>query len=251
MRNQIVKCDHCTLVYVTPRLTEMELSAHYESNYHKNKSTLDQLSRNKWQKAIDRLKRFKTSGNLLEVGCSTGNFLNIAKSTYNVKGVEIARWAVDHAKEQELDVDCGTLENSTISSSSFDVIASTEVIEHLHQPRCFFAECARILKPDGILFLTSGNIESVFAKIRKNRWWYLAPEIHLSYFSPKTLDFILKDNGFEVIEFSGNKGLSFMDIIELKKFYPTTKEWLKDLFARLHIGTVFMGSSISVYARKL
>src|SRR5207237_559742 len=48
-----------------------------------------------------------------------------------------------------------------IESESFDVIISTEVIEHLENPRAVFREFYRLLRPGGTLVLSTPNQESI------------------------------------------------------------------------------------------
>ncbi len=56
---------------------------------------------------------------------------------------------------------------STVSPSGkrFDAIAAIEIIEHLENPYLFLRECAKLLKPNGLLFITSPNVESITSRI--------------------------------------------------------------------------------------
>ena len=47
----------------------------------------------------------------------------------------------------------------------FDAIVAIEIIEHLENPYLFLRECAKLLKPDGLLFITSPNVESITSRI--------------------------------------------------------------------------------------
>ncbi len=56
---------------------------------------------------------------------------------------------------------------STVSQSGkqFDAIVAIEIIEHLENPYLFLRECAKLLKPNGLLFVTSPNVESITSRI--------------------------------------------------------------------------------------
>ncbi len=56
---------------------------------------------------------------------------------------------------------------STVSPSGkqFDAIVAIEIIEHLENPYLFLRECAKLLKPNGLLFITSPNVESITSRI--------------------------------------------------------------------------------------
>lgn len=51
-------------------------------------------------------------------------------------------------------------------AESFDAITSIEVVEHLENPRAFLRECSQLLRPGGLLFLTTPNFENVPARLR-------------------------------------------------------------------------------------
>ncbi len=56
---------------------------------------------------------------------------------------------------------------STVSPSGkrFDAIVAIEIIEHLENPYLFLRECAKLLKSNGLLFITSPNVESITSRI--------------------------------------------------------------------------------------
>jgi 2-polyprenyl-3-methyl-5-hydroxy-6-metoxy-1,4-benzoquinol methylase len=51
------------------------------------------------------------------------------------------------------------------SGKQFDAIVAIEIIEHLENPYLFLRECAKLLKPNGLLFVTSPNVESITSRI--------------------------------------------------------------------------------------
>jgi SAM-dependent methyltransferase len=53
-----------------------------------------------------------------------------------------------------------------LSGQRFPLITAVEVIEHLENPAHFLRECARLLTPDGVLIVTTPNIESMPARIK-------------------------------------------------------------------------------------
>ena len=57
-----------------------------------------------------------------------------------------------------------------------------------------------MLKPNGHLFITTGDIDSKLAKSQGSRWRMIHPPSHLQYFSKNTLTKLLNSKGFEVID---------------------------------------------------
>jgi 2-polyprenyl-3-methyl-5-hydroxy-6-metoxy-1,4-benzoquinol methylase len=68
----------------------------------------------------------------------------------------------------------------------FDVVTCIEVIEHIADPMSALREVSRLLAPGGVLFLTTGNARPHRGKL--DRWSYVRPDIHVSFFEPTTLE---------------------------------------------------------------
>src|SRR5205814_3600867 len=69
------------------------------------------------------VQRHERSGNLLDVGCHLGMFLEVAKEAgWDVTGLEPSRWSVEQARERGLDVRHGTLDSVQFEAESFDVV---------------------------------------------------------------------------------------------------------------------------------
>jgi SAM-dependent methyltransferase len=80
---------------------------------------------------------------------------------------------------------------------SFDVISCIEVIEHTLEPKEVVTEIARLLKPEGLLLLTTGNMHSPVARMRGFRFSYCVPEVHISLFNPRVLENVYRASGLE------------------------------------------------------
>ena len=80
---------------------------------------------------------------------------------------------------------------------SFDVITCIEVIEHTLEPKEVVTEISRLLKPEGVLLLTTGNMHSPVARLRGFHFSYCLPEVHISLFNPKLLENVYRACGLE------------------------------------------------------
>ena len=109
--------------------------------------------------AQDRLRilmKYCRAGDLLEIGCATGEFLHCAKEAgFKVMGVDSSKLFVEFATRRGLPVRSGRVEDLDFPSASFDAIAMFHLIEHVEQPRPFMAQLNRLLKHSGILLVVT------------------------------------------------------------------------------------------------
>jgi len=138
---------------------------------------------------------------LLDVGCAVGFLPELAKDLgYDAYGVEVSEHGARLANERLPGrVKAGTLQNAAYETASFDVVTSSDVIEHVPNPRDFLREVARITKPGGAVLLTTPDMNSLSARVFGKRWPNVKLE-HLWYFSRKGLTRLLDQQGFDVVE---------------------------------------------------
>ena len=106
-------------------------------------------------------------GKILEIGCSSGEFLaNLKKKGWQVKGLEISEKSAQKARDKGVDVTVHDANKKLpIEDNSFDVVVSGETIEHLFEDVDFLDECYRVLKKGGILIITTPNLTSLKNRI--------------------------------------------------------------------------------------
>lgn len=91
--------------------------------------------------------------------------------------------------------------------NKYDAVIAIEIIEHLENPFRFARECAKLLKPGGLLFLTSPNVESVYSRIiffytgRLNSFgaYETVRPAHITPIFKWKLDMLLDEAGFTAI----------------------------------------------------
>ncbi len=146
-------------------------------------------------------------GKLLDVGCSTGFFMLIAKKLgFEVYGMESSDKAVKVAKDKfKLNV-VEALSFDDLPQEyrgPYDVITAFEVLEHVQEPLSFLKDIFSLLKEVGILILSCPpfyKFENTAKGYRKFKWWYNDyPPHHVTRWKPWTLHYALKKAGFDEV----------------------------------------------------
>jgi len=140
-------------------------------------------------------------GNLLEVGCAYGLFLQQAKAHFDVHGVELVQEAVSYCHEHGLaNVKHGVLTKADLEKwGVMDVAVMLDVIEHLDNVAETVSMIAEHLRPGGSFIVTTGDWNSIVARLSGPRWRLMAPPLHLWYFTPRSLEKLGQRFGLEVI----------------------------------------------------
>lgn len=162
---------------------------------------------------LDRIAAQGGKGRLLDVGSALGTFLKIAESKgFAPEGVEISKFASDFAREKRgLKVFNGDLEQFGGKDASFDTITFWDSIEHVTHPLPNLRTARRLLRPGGVLLLTTDNFDCLIADVARLMYHgtggtityamervFIAP--NRSYFTEATMRNVLKRCGFRVIE---------------------------------------------------
>ena len=200
---RIVKCTQCGFVYAHPRIETQDVLSAYIHMHDENYIKEEVGRRASARIILNLLEKFcKDKGRLLDIGCSTGFLLNEAqKRGWEVAGVELSEWAAEYAKKNfHLNIYNTNLEKAGIPENSYDVVVMQDTIEHLLNPRGVLEEINRILKPGGILYVNTPDIESNSSRLLRAKWWGIN-QFHLYYFSRKTLTKLLTACGFKPFKY--------------------------------------------------
>jgi len=178
---------------------------------------------------------------ILDVGCGLGFLLSGIDDKHQKFGLEISKYAGEHAKKYANIYD-KPLEELNIAENSFDVVISHHVIEHVDNPEKFLIEISKILSPDGFLILSTPDFNCVCAKLFKENYRMLHDKTHVNLFSFESLKKMLSDFGFDIVE---------VDFPYFDTEYFNPKNILKMLdFMRAEISPACWGNFMTFYCKK-
>ncbi len=205
-----VTCRQCGFVYLNPQLRPEALADSYNDaevrRYFFEQLLLPFVERDQEPEFQSRLRRLTemTGTNdlrLLDVGCAAGKFLMMAQEAgFRAEGLELNAEYVEFIRvHRRVAVRQELLADAVYPEDSFDVVTLWDVLEHVPDPRTLTAEIARILKPGGIVALTTINHDCFNERILGKRWRYWMPPDHVCSFSPAVLRRVLEESGFHSI----------------------------------------------------
>lgn len=255
----IVQCSHCGLVYADPRPDDHDIVETYQAvqdPLYIEEREGRVLTFQRHLRPLENLTGSPNGRPLLDVGCYTGVFVEIAgQHGWDAWGLEPSYWGVEQAQARGLHVVQGMLETVDLPEGYFDVVTMWDVIEHLADPRSAVQLIHRILRPGGLLVAHTIDIDSLFARVMGARWPWLM-EMHLYYFSRRTLRAMLEQCGFEVLSdrpqgrylrlgYLMNRVGALMPVVGRPAEWVVTKLGLRGLAVPVNLGDLF-----TAYARK-
>jgi ubiquinone/menaquinone biosynthesis C-methylase UbiE len=173
---------------------------------------------------------------MLDIGCGDGHTLDLYKQQPGVEthGVDFNQSALALARNNGHSVYQGRFEDVELPTDYFDLVTATHVIEHVPDPMQFAKKAFAVLKPGGIFWLETPNIESLDARMfRQGNWGGYHFPRHWFFFSRKTMLQLSNQIGFqtELVDFVPNAIFWFwtMHSIFLQN-YPQARKFADTIF---------------------
>ena len=230
----VYRCLNCGVHFLHPQLTDGELNKLYGKSYYKSWGVADRVENESVKRMktdtfdlrLDLIADYKCAGNILDVGCATGYFLEAAaRRGFQVYGVELSDYSCAIAKRNFGDdrVYQGVLENCPFPEYHFDVIAMSDLLEHVRDPIKTLRTARRLLKKDGIIMIMTPDMDSLSRKVMQGKWTHYKAE-HFFYFNRRSMNYLADQSGFASEYFeTAKKSMNLEYIYTQFKAYP---HWL-------------------------
>ncbi|PTX97532.1 hypothetical protein DB346_21310 [Verrucomicrobia bacterium LW23] len=132
----------------------------------------------------------------LDFGCGNGGLVRHVQSAgadrWEIDGFEEG-WAAGFGRQNGIGI--LTREELDAKRGTYDLVTAIEVLEHTVDPHETLREIRAMLRPGGRFLFTTGNLAPYTSNIPA--WGYVRPEIHVSYYEPRSLARLLSETGFE------------------------------------------------------
>jgi SAM-dependent methyltransferase len=205
---EILACSDCGLAWWTPP-AGFRAEAVYDASYFEDAATsrgyddyaeLERSLRTTFARRVARLPRPGRDARLLDVGAAFGFAVEEAgRAGWRAFGLELSAAAAARAGRRAAGrIAVGSALHIPFPEAAFAAVTLWDVLEHLADPHAAAAELARVLAPGGVLALTTGDVESLAARLSGRRWHLFSLPEHLFFYSRRSLVRLLAAHGLRV-----------------------------------------------------
>lgn len=211
----IVRCPACTLLFRRDLPAQAELDEIYGLEYFQGDATgyLDyvgdaDLHRAAARNRLELLEGLVARGALLDVGAAAGFFVDEALARgWDARGIDVSQPMVEWGRRTlEVPLEQATLAEADVPDESLGALTMWDYIEHSLDPAADLRRARDLLRPGGVLALSTGDAATPVARLSGSRWHLLTPRHHNFFFTAATLTELLVRSGFEVVSLDHRGG---------------------------------------------
>jgi 2-polyprenyl-3-methyl-5-hydroxy-6-metoxy-1,4-benzoquinol methylase len=209
-------CLDCATIYMSPRPSPPVMADYYSNseNYDywaryifpaSEASRREKICKPWLERVVGICERHCIDrGVLLEVGPGFGTFASVATQSgafRKVLAVEPTPEMAEACRSRSVDVIEARIESVDPTIAQADVVVAFEVIEHLFDPGVFLRQCAKLLKPGGLLVVSCPNGLGFDIAMLREKALAVDAE-HVNLMNPRSLSHLMKNCEFDVLEAS-------------------------------------------------
>ncbi len=198
-----VRCQSCEMVFLNPVLKDAELSRYYQNNTaaqamaHVGEAD---FYRRIYSTGLDLMARHAAPGSVLDIGCSSGLFLDVARERgYKTFGIELNKAELEIALRKGHTV-WDTELRDVAASERFDAICMWDVFEHIKDGVDYLRQLAlRTRTTNSLVLMQIPSAASLAARVMREKCNVFDGIEHVNLYSPSTITQTAQRAGFDVI----------------------------------------------------
>lgn len=201
----VYQCPPCDTIYIYPLPSSCLVEELYNDSYEGATTGYFSKVTSKLRRCRRRMKTLvswvKSPKRFLDVGCNGGFGVEAARENgLEAVGIDLDAVSLAYAKKNypRGEYYHSPVERLPVSIEPFDIIYSSEVIEHVPNPHPFVEAISRLLKPGGIFYVTTPDIHHWRVPKNITGWETFCPPTHCLYYSRKSLRMLLERYGIKV-----------------------------------------------------
>jgi 2-polyprenyl-3-methyl-5-hydroxy-6-metoxy-1,4-benzoquinol methylase len=146
------------------------------------------------------LEKYMKPGRVLDVGAAAGFILKgLIEHGWDGLGLEPNASMVEYGRRQTgVNIEVSTLEQFR-SDERFDLVTMIQVLPHYYDLKRALKVADNLTKSSGYWLIETWNKDSFTARVMGKYWHEYSPPSVLHFFSPKTLQLLVRQYGFEEV----------------------------------------------------
>jgi SAM-dependent methyltransferase len=268
---EIVRCPRCGLLFRRELPDPAAVAAIYSDEYFRRSEDdpggqgyddyllEEELHRLNGRARVRALRRFVATGRLFDVGAAAGFFMDEARRAgWSVQGADVSPTMSGFGRDElGLNLQTATFD-AAAAEGPFDCVTMWDYIEHSIDPMRDLRRAHDLLRPGGVVALSTGDMRSLVARVSGRRWHLLTPRHHNFFFASSNLRLACERAGFEVLSarHPGNRYSLRYLTYKLRSMLPESGlvRRVGDAFAGGAVGRlavpVNLGDIVTVVARR-
>jgi 2-polyprenyl-3-methyl-5-hydroxy-6-metoxy-1,4-benzoquinol methylase len=179
----LYRCRECELWFRHPVVEQNVLNRLYIDGAPDTWQS-DPSRRVDWSLAKGIIRSCNGIRTILDVGCFDGGFLHQLGGRYTRDGIEIHPMARQVAERREISIVGYTLSDLEKLPGKYDCVTAIDMIEHVSDPKRFLALLTEVIRPGGVIIVSTGNSLARSWRIMGAMYWYCAIPEHIAFINP-------------------------------------------------------------------
>lgn len=218
----LYRCGHCTLLFCDFNRALSEITDIYDRYYDAALFKIPHSALKSLYHLVDSLSPYRKTNRWLDVGYGEGGLLNVTERFgWKSYGLEVSPKALEYGKSRGWTVATNANDFRIFPESGFDVVSMIEVVEHLLSLDGILRTANKLLRPGGVLYITTPNGDSLNYRLLGHSWSVVSPPEHLMLWTRHAIRIALRRNGF-IPRYIRTEGLNLIELLFIATRYQTS-----------------------------
>ena len=210
---ELLQCLHFNTIFTRNQIASEAVTALYDHYYDGARFEIPQIVMRSLERTVLSFEPYRSSNRLLDIGFGEGGLLRIAQEFgWECFGTEISPQALSYGQQQGWVVSDQAMYDTHFVAQGFDVVTMIELLEHVQNPHQLLRMAAKLLRPGGVLYLTTPNANSLNRRLLGLKWSVISPPEHLTIWTVQGLRLALSRTGFQ-LQRTRTEGLNPVEIL--------------------------------------